>query len=266
METAILAIFDESQMSEDPRRIRKRINILKNRITEPSFLLKKKFAHAITVSNHTSFAFTSNEHDAVWITDIDRRFKIAPRQNTPINYTDRDIRQLESELQAIADYLAHYPVNIHRVRTIPHNEARARLIDANKTVTEQFTDIITSGDLATLMEFAHQPITQKTVITAERYKTLMEAWKNSVNTPISVPLDDLRTVYIHAFGEDSTAAKFGRMLAHKGLHNSPRWANGKTQRCVTITWHLPEEAFSLETPQCLGPIQESPVTKSVLTH
>jgi len=266
METAILAVFDESQMSEDPRRIRKRINILKNRITEPSFLLKKKFAHAVTVQNHTSFAFTSNEHDAVWITDIDRRFKIAPRQNTPINYTDRDIRQIENELQAIADYLAHYPVDVHRVRTIPHNEARARLIDANKTVTEQFIDIITNGDLATLMEFAHQPLTAKTVITAERYKTLMENWKNSVGTEIHVPMDDLRTAYVHAFGEDSTAAKFGRMLAHKGLHNAPRWSDGKTQRCVAITWHLPEEAFSLETPQCPGHTQNLQTTRNALTH
>ena len=70
IETGILVIIDETQISEDIKKAKKRINKIKNLITEKHCLLKKKYVNAYQIENYVNFIFTSNEHDSIWILSL----------------------------------------------------------------------------------------------------------------------------------------------------------------------------------------------------
>lgn len=238
LERGILVIIDEAQLSEEPHKAKQRINKIKNLITEQYTILNKKYLNATQVRNYANFIFVSNEHDSIWLHDQDRRFKICPRQEQPLNYTEADITLLQQELPSIAGYLLHYPVNVTKVREIPDNTARATLIQASQTSIDEFISIIKHGDLASLLQYHDEFINSKNAIYADRYRQLTESWTFKLNTPINISTSDLRVVYSFIFNTEISATKFSKILASKGIINDVSWVGNKLTRTIQITWKL----------------------------
>lgn len=267
LETAILVIVDETQVGEDPKKAKKRINKIKNLITEKYCLLKRKYINAYQVENYANFIFTSNEHDSVWLNHDDRRFKVAPRQEKYLDYTDEDITVLENELQDIANYLTGYTVNTRKVSQIPHNEARTALIRAGQTSIDEFIDHIKTGNLEELMQYHDEFINSRNAIYADKYRNLCETWLFQCDRPINIPTSDLRVVYGFIFNQEISATKFGRILSSKGVAIDVRRIHDKPVRTVSITWKVPKYLSQTENPKdipCLNPglTPSSPATRS----
>lgn len=236
IETGLLVVVDEAQVNEDPRRAKKRINRIKNLITEAPTLLNKKNVQVTQIENHLNFIFYSNEHDSLWINAQDRRFKVCPRQETPLKYSEPDLEQLHQELQDIANYLIGYPINETAVRAIHHNQARENLINASQTTIDEFIDILKSGNLDDLTKYRDEFINSKNAIFHGRFEALLDQWEHSINLPSKVSASDLRVVYSYLFSTEIAPTKFGRILAAKNIKIQVGLINGKTTRYIEIIW------------------------------
>ena len=254
IEKSILVVVDEAQIGDDPKKAKKRINKIKNLITEEHNLLKKKYVNTKTIKNYLNFIFTSNVHDSIWINEQDRRFKVAPRQEKALNYSLQDIEELNKELQDITNYLMYYNINEIKVSKITHNEARQALIAAGQSTIDEFISILNAGDLDQLLVYHDEFVNSKNAIFAERYRTIMTEWTIACGSPKNIPVSDLRIIYCYIFNQEISATKFGKILSSKGLKTSVNRYNGKPTRTINITWTVnPETTYVPGEPQiCLG--------------
>ncbi len=252
VETSLLVVVDEAQISDDLKRAKKRINRIKNLITEAPTLLNKKNVQITQITNHLNFIFTSNEHDSIWINEQDRRFKVCPRQEHALQYTQHDIDEIESEIQLIANYLVGYPVNDTRVRAVPHNKARERLIESTQTPIDEFVDLLKKGDLDSLLQYRHEFLNSKNALFHTRFVELLDEWSLQVNELIPVSNSDLRILYSYLFSTEISPTRFGKLLASKNLRTLHGWVNGKTTRYIEICWRS-ELIHTSPTPQRLPP-------------
>jgi hypothetical protein len=236
VETGLLVVVDEAQISDDIKQAKKRINKIKNLITEAPVILKKKYANAIQITNYINFIFTSNEHDSIWINSQDRRFKVCPRQEQPINYTEQDLLVLDLLKQDIANYLIGYPVDECRVRSIPHNAARAALIEASQNSIDEFVELIKQGNLDVLLQFKHEFLNSKNALFYGRYIELLETWETLINKKTWISTSDLRVIYSFLFSIEIGPSKFGRVLASKNISIQVKWINNAPVRAVEICW------------------------------
>lgn len=266
IETGILVIIDETQISEDIKKAKKRINKIKNLITERHCLLKKKYVNAYQIENYVNFIFTSNEHDSIWINHDDRRFKVAPRQEHYLDYTTEDVITLENELQDITNYLTGYTINERAVNHVPLNNARTALIRAAQTSIDEFITHLKEGNLEELMQYHDEFINSKNAIYADKYKTLCESWLFQCEKAIDIPTSDLRVVYGFIFNQEISATRFGRILSSKGITIDVKRVLDKPVRCVTITWKLPNYLSQPDHQKTLcshpGLTPDSPATKN----
>lgn len=236
LETAILAVIDEAQINDDAKKVNKRTNKIKNLITEEPTLLKKKYANTTQIKNRVSFIFTANEHDSVHIVNNDRRFKVCPRQEQPINYTEKDLDILDAELQQITNFLIGYTINITKVRAVPHNKARDNLIKASQTGIDEFIDIIKNGDLGSLAQHLNEPVNSKNALFLNQFENLVNQWSSSKVKTMWVAVSDLRAIYSFLFGIEVSPNRFGRILANKNVPSEVRWVDQKPTRSVLVTW------------------------------
>lgn len=244
IESCLLAVIDEAQIGDDLKRAKKRINKIKNLITEAPTLLKKKFANHKQIKNYANFIFTSNEHDSIWINANDRRFKVCPRQEKPIVLTPHDLTILDASLQDIANYLLSYPVSKIQARAVPHNAARADLIQSSQSGIDEFINIIKQGDLEALSKYQHEYLNSRIAIFHQQYVKIITEWTAHIGKPMWVSISDLRAVYMYIFSTEISPVRFGRILASKNIQNTVRCENNTTYRAVEICWTLqinPEE-------------------------
>jgi hypothetical protein len=261
IETAVLILVDEANISDDIKKAKKRLNKLKNLITEPKIMLKQKFANHLEIENHVDFIFTSNEHDSIWLNDNDRRYKVCDRQENPINYTKEDIDELQNELQEITNYLIWYPYDEKRVRSIPKNAAREQLIKASHMSIDEFIDLIKKGDLHSFQLYETEESTNNHSQNYAAFVQILKKWQYNAENGIDyVTTSDLRIAYMYMFNTEIGASRFGRILNQNSIAIIPRsirdeHGNIKSYRTVNVQW-------SLENV-CLGATADLAPMKSV---
>jgi hypothetical protein len=207
-------------------------------------MLKAKFANHLEVENNVDFIFTSNEHDSIWLSDNDRRYKVCDRQENPIHYTKQDIEELHNELQEITNYLIWYPYDESRVRSVPKNAARDQLIKASHLSIDEFIDLIKQGDLHSFQLYETEESTNNRTQNYAAFVQILKKWQYNAENGIDfVTTSDLRIAYMHMFNVEIGASRFGRILSQKGIAIHPRsikdeHGNIKSYRTVNIQWSL----------------------------
>lgn len=232
----LLIVVDEAQVSDDIKKTKKRINKIKNIITESTTRVNIKNVTAFQHENKLNFIFTSNEHDSIVINEDDRRFKVAERQESPITITEKDLIKLERELQDITDYLMTYPVNEQQVRTIQQNDARNALITNSKSNIDEFIDILKAGNLDALLPFSGETATQKNIAYKDTFERAITEWSFRINIVTFIPTSLLRDIYMYLFNVEIGAIKFGKLIASKSLRNEVRKINKQCTRCIHVVW------------------------------
>ncbi|KKL75602.1 hypothetical protein LCGC14_2053210, partial [marine sediment metagenome] len=160
METALFVNVDETRsitVGLDASRV---MGAVKNWITEPVMSIEAKQQNQRMSRSYVNFIFTTNDLDSLPIEAGDRRFNVAPRQETPIVLSAAEIEAfLPMELQAFAGFLYQYEVTEAEVRTPLINVAKEELRQATQTSIDQFCSAIREGNLEYFVTGVDEPTT-----------------------------------------------------------------------------------------------------------
>ncbi len=220
METAIFLNVDETRsiaVGTDAIRV---MGAVKNWITEPVMSIEAKQQNQRMSKSFINFIFTTNDLDSLPIEAGDRRFNVAPRQETPIELSTQEVEEfLPLELQAFAGFLLQYEVDAADVRSTLSNEAKEDLRRATLTSIDEFCSAVRTGDIAYFADGTDEP----TDFYAEkdRFKGYTEKWledaKLGRSSNVTVPmLRDAFNVMLSG-REGMKSGKFKSMMFKRAL-------------------------------------------------
>lgn len=222
-ERSLLVCVDEFKL-KDSTTGHRLFNKIKNIITEPKGMIRAMRENPREVDLYDNYIFFSNEHDIMEISDTDRRFNVAPRQEIPIIRRHPGIRQeihhlLPSEVPFFAAYLLDFQVDDYRARNALDNEAKSALADAGRTSVDEFCRAIKTGDLdyfIQVFDFEPRLSGNDWVVPAQNaVRTFLNDYDPAKTTYIS--LSQLMAIYNVLVGECSTPGKLGKNMAKHGL-------------------------------------------------
>lgn len=219
METAIFVNVDETRsisVGIDATRV---MGAVKNWITEPVMSIEAKQQNQRMSRSFLNFIFTTNDLDSLPIEAGDRRFNVAPRQETPIKLSASEIEAfIPLELQAFAGFLLQYEVDEAQVRTPLVNKAKEELRQATLTSIDEFCTALREGNLEYFVDGVDEPTTL--YAEKDRFKGFVEQWikdaKNKEMSAITVPM--LRDAFNVMLQRDAMkTAKFKSMMFKRAL-------------------------------------------------
>jgi hypothetical protein len=174
MEHSIFVNVDEANSDDTYSDSRMIVNSLKNWITEPVISVRQMQSTAANRNSFVNFIFTTNDFGILPIQDGDRRFNVAPRQETPINISPEEIEQLENELQDFASYLAHFEVEESKVHTPLENVAKGELKVSAESSLDGFFRAAREGDLQYFTEGTHEQSSEHESMM--QYRMAVDQW------------------------------------------------------------------------------------------
>src|SRR5690606_14403026 len=179
LEGKLIMNIDEADMSRthDPSELMAK---LRNWITEPRIVINEKHRVEESVRSHVSFIVTSNNLRPIIVPPGDRRWNVAPRQETRIEIFPNEMAVLEQgeELPLLAKLLGELQVDEELLRNPANNEAKRALFEATHGLPDTVALAIREGD--TSFFFAARPSdTQlaiaKNVLPISEYDALLRA-------------------------------------------------------------------------------------------
>lgn len=221
LEKAIVLFIDEFR-HDDTRSSVAVMNKLKNLITEDYIMLRMMRQNPVQVVNYCNVIIASNHQDSVTISDNDRRFNIAPPQETKLEIDAAEIDAIEEELPYFTDFLMGYRVNEANVRTTMKNDARMSMILASMTSVDSFFAAFRTGDLEFFLGFAKSGGVLQDGIAFSEYNKIMQKFARDCaeGQPSMIDIGELRMLYAFIIGKSGGLgpAKIKRMLS---LHRVP---------------------------------------------
>lgn len=212
LEGKLIMNVDESDMSKthDPIEV---MSKLRNWITEDRIVINEKHRVEETVPSHVSFIITANGSRPAIIPPGDRRWNVAPRQETRIEIFPNEMATLEQgeELPLVAKLLGELQVDELMLRNPANNEAKKVLFEATHGMPDTVAMALRAGN--TSFFFAARPSdTQmalgKTVLPITEYDALLrEMLTGNLNVLTQSDLYVLFKVVINderAFDENTT--------------------------------------------------------------
>lgn len=218
-ENSLVNWIDEFQLPEGRDQMSS-MNKLKNQITEPKLTIRAMRRNAVMRDSYFGTIIATNQSDPIPLSDNDRRFNVAPRQEAPLEISQDEVDGIEGELLQFAGYLHHYAVDTTAVRQPLLNEARQQMIEISENTKDAFFRNALAGNLDYFL--AHCPPVEGSTeyITAPAYRRILAGWCRSRGTEVKVPRDDLLLVYNFIRKANTSAAAFGRMMSI--AHMSPK--------------------------------------------
>jgi hypothetical protein len=250
LEDNILLFIDEANIA-DSKNGNRLLNRIKNLVTEPSQHIRGMRKNAVTRSNYSNIILASNYDEIISMEVSDRRFNVAPRQETPLQLESDDILQVHTELPAFSDYLHSYAVDNQKVRQVLLSEARDALIKLGETTITAFFHSLTSGDLAYFTQYMDNSIKSDLEgIRYHDYALVVNRWIKSVGGVTNVARTELRTCYQFLQNATISTTKFSRMCAKYGLDMRPvRIDNTTTRGIYGVRWLLSDDELANHTEQ-----------------
>ncbi len=248
----IFLFIDEASI-RDSVTSSKRLDRIKNLITEPAQYIRAMRTNPVLRDSFTNVVLATNHKEIIQIEESDRRFNIAPRQETPIRLDYDDILTIREELEEFADYLALYEVNERDVRTVISTQARQDLIELSKTSIDLFFEAIKKGDLGYFTQYLLANVTD--VLSYQPFSKIVLSWVQH-DDPLNhskVSREELHVCYNYLQGSGATSpAKFSRICNKHGVHIKPMNVDGRTIRGIHVDWQLSVE----ERTSILGSLEK----------
>ena len=239
LEQNLLLFIDEAQVG-DSKSGERILNRVKNLVTEPRQHIRGMRRNAITRDSYTNIILASNHDEIIRIEDKDRRFNVAPRQETPLPLDYDDIVRIGAELPGFATFLNSYAVSERDVRQVLMNEDRQKLVDLSLTTLDKFFHATRDGDLSYFTQFLTTSITTDVEgLKYHDFARIVLGWVSGSNEPTNVARDDLRIVYQFLQQAKVSPTKFSRMANKYNLDVKPININGNIVRGLhDHIWHL----------------------------
>lgn len=263
IESSLLVMFDEFQYhnSRDWDALYQR---LKPMITDEHLTVRAMRANQRKALSYTNYIFCSNERDPLRITDDDRRFNVAPRQETKLETKYPEIRDevendLPNELEALAKFLMETATDRKCATIAWENSAKAIVRETTRTTVEMFIDAIREGDL----DFFIPLLAEEAVTTNDLdLKAIVDrAIKNFIRsidneTPYFLQTSELSHLYSWMHRKTTTPARINKMLQHHGVYPKKQRTPEGTRNCLKVQWKLTnfalgelKEAYLMPSPQ-----------------
>lgn len=242
LERNIILFIDEANV-DDSTSTTRTLNKLKNLITERIQVIRAMRANPVLKPIYCNLIFASNQHDIVPIDPSDRRFNVAPRQESPLEISAQEVDRIIVELQEFANYLYSYAVEEERVHAVLLNDARQQLINLSETSVEAFFHAVIMGDLGYFTQFLRTAPPDNPLSNYLAYERLIRTWivqsLSGLNESRKIPRDDLATAYSYLQNTTVTPSKFTRMcnLHHLDVKNAR--LNGYLIKAATVAWVTP---------------------------
>jgi hypothetical protein len=131
---------------------------MKIAITDEYIQIEGKNANRVNGKNGCSFLFATNRRHAITLSENDRRFNVAPRQEVKVSATAwwpgfKKLEQyLEGELQEFVWYLKQYAVDEALIGKTVENEPKRVLQLMSQSNADIFFEKVKTGDLTWLWE------------------------------------------------------------------------------------------------------------------
>ncbi len=224
---------------------------LKNFITEETVAIRHMYQNAQEQRNHTNWLLMSNMPNPVPIDRNDRRVNVAKYQPSKLTISDKELAQIEKELQAFHDYLMGYKLDEMAARTVLQNEDRSTLISISEASADTTANALLEGDFKFFLDqLPTDDLYQRNALSAgkvEDYRqvlktliqrtTLASQRVGSVAGKCSIARDELRTLFDYVVGNmPQSPNKFTSFMKHYRIYIGPVWLPPKTVNGVTTTW------------------------------
>lgn len=220
LEQTCILWLDEFR-SEDSRHAELVMSKLKNLITEPDLTIRGMRDNPVQVPSYINVIIADNRPCPVQLSYHDRRFNIAPAQETPIELVETDeyseIERIEEELWDFAAFLAHYPIRHAQARTPIFNNARTAMILASQSTVTQFFRALHESDLELFASFLQSEPPLDAILAYQAYERVLAHWARQIlehrrtrATP-KLSREQLRSLFRYIIGPAPTPAKFTRM-------------------------------------------------------
>lgn len=242
MEHCLVCNIDEANAEDLSYEGKAVVNSLKNWITEPVISVRHMQAAAVQRASYISFIFTTNDFGVLPIQDGDRRFNVAPRQETPIEISVAEIEAIKEELGAFTAYLMNYDVDVRQVTTPLDNHAKDALKQASRTSIEEFFYSARTGNLMYFVEGSHEETTEYSELA--RFKKAVEGWIKDAKAgePSLVSVPELKAAHVVMCRDRGMkSGAFKSMAAKRNMPSGRPRHNDERVYGWKIDWNLSDE-------------------------
>ena len=248
MRTAMFLVVDEFRMA-DAGSVGKMADKLKHQITEPTLTIRAMRTNQIELPSYTNFIFLTNRADAVKIEESDRRYNVAPRQETKLEVAHKDLLtrldQLEHELYIIAGILQRFVVDARMAHTALENDAKKEMKEVSMSILEEFANAIRIRNLEYFTEVLDIPLTNTFdaggISTAQRY---IKDWLARSDEVQVIPLAHFKVVYDAMTDSRNTISQreFSKRMSRLNIKTSRKRVSKDRSagipRGVVLTWKV----------------------------
>lgn len=249
----VLLFLNEMEVNNSSNPVRL-MNKLKPLVTDTHIQTEAKYQVRRAVRNQTNLIIASNKPEPIHLTEADRRFHVAPRQETHIKdvYGETEVPVIadmcEAEVPAFVGYLKQLAVDEDAARYPQMNEAKRVLVYISQSAIDQVCIPLMRGDLEYFA--SHMPndsiltLTAREIAQADIYKAFVKqaAIHARSKDPAFVSRDVLKDVFAILLERPPKASNhFEALLKHYGLHMQKRRVNGIPEFGVHIHWHADDE-------------------------
>lgn len=247
LEGKLLVLIDEVDVDDFKEKGRVSAR-LRNYITEPTIALRRMQTAAVEVQNYTSFIFSSNRPQPVFIPQSDRRYNVGNFQGVRLNPPDD--AAVKSELEAFAQWLANHRVNIKQADTVLHTETREQMKALGVTSIEETARQILTGNLESLWLsrpdeklLLESGVVNEHTLNAQAYCSLMRrlATEALKDPECRLSRDEIHTILQYNVGNiPRSPNKFTSLLRHNNIHTRRIRKDGQLTYGLEIRWKVPE--------------------------
>jgi len=215
------------------------IEKMKIAITDEHIQIEGKNKDRFNGKNVCSFLFATNRRDAITLSDNDRRFNVAPRQEVKLHDTawwpgyHQMLSLVEDELQEFVWYLKQYQVDESLIGKVIDNEPKRILQIMSQTNADMFFEAVNRGDLDWLEE---NVVVELSGFDVDKRNDHINSIIFNLKGADKVSVNDLCDLYNNINNKKLTTVAFGRLATgHLGKAKTVRIGN-KPQQGFDIVW------------------------------
>ena len=213
---------------------------IKMAITDQHIQIEGKGKDRQNGENNCSFLFATNRRHGIVLSNDDRRFNVAPRQEKKIQNANwwpgyvKLVKLLEEELQRFIWLLKSYPVNFDLIGTVIDNKPKQLLQAMSTTDAEDFFEAVNNGDA----DFLYESIVQKNIYNSQEKYSEMGQRVNKVTSGSKVSMVDLCELYNYINNKSLTNKRF-TSLAKMYIKQEIRQLRENHTRIqgIIVNWH-----------------------------
>lgn len=238
LERALLLWIDEMEV-ESSSQASAIMSMLKNLITEDRIVIRGMRRDPYQVESYANVIMATNRPDPVRLSSTDRRFNVAPAQETKLIMTQEEVDSIGDEVPAFAAFLANYKADAQKARTVLENQARKQMMEASQTTIEQLFSALRGGQLDLFVNYLGQGTNLAETVQYADFELTVLGWCRDFlfNKPTVITRDEMRKAYAYIIGSTISPAKFSRLAAIHRLHLSPqRDKENKVVRGHKVQW------------------------------